>query len=42
LFYEDVASTLDWLADAFGFVEHLRYTDDDGSQRATGGTSVNT
>lgn len=31
LFYEDVASTLEWLTKAFGFVEHLRYTDDDGS-----------
>jgi PhnB protein len=31
LFYEDVASALEWLSTAFGFVEHLRFTDDDGS-----------
>lgn len=31
LYYEDVASMLDWLAKAFGLVEHLRYADDDGS-----------
>jgi uncharacterized glyoxalase superfamily protein PhnB len=30
-FYEDVAGAIDWLAKAFGFVEHLRYTEDDGS-----------
>jgi len=31
LFCEDVASALEWLSRAFGFVEHLRFTDDDGS-----------
>ena len=31
VFYEDVASAIDWLAKAFGFVEQLRYTEDDGS-----------
>lgn len=31
LFYEDVATALEWLSRAFGFVEHLRFTDDDGS-----------
>jgi uncharacterized glyoxalase superfamily protein PhnB len=31
LFYEDVAGVLAWLTKAFGFVEHLRYTEDDGS-----------
>lgn len=31
VFYEDVAGAIDWLAKAFGFVEHLRYTEDDGS-----------
>ena len=31
LFYEDVASALEWLSTAFGFVEHLRFTDDVGS-----------
>jgi uncharacterized glyoxalase superfamily protein PhnB len=31
LFYEDVAGALAWLTKACGFVEHLRYTEDDGS-----------
>jgi PhnB protein len=31
LFYEDAASALAWLTEAFGFVEHLRYTEGDGS-----------
>src|SRR5665809_173699 len=31
VFYEDVASAIEWLAKAFGFVEQLRYTEDDGS-----------
>lgn len=31
LYYEDVASMLDWLAMAFSFVEHLRYTEENGS-----------
>ena len=31
LFYEDVADALAWLTKTFGFIEHLRYTEDDGS-----------
>ena len=31
LFYEDVASALEWLSRVFGFVEHLRFTEEDGS-----------
>lgn len=31
LLYADVATALDWLAAAFGFVERLRYADDDGT-----------
>ncbi len=30
LFYEDVARALDWLRDAFGFEEKLRFADDSG------------
>ena len=30
LLYEDVATALDWLATAFGFVERLRFAGDDG------------
>jgi len=29
--YDDVAGALNWLRDAFGFVEHLRWTDPDGA-----------
>jgi PhnB protein len=31
LLYEDVAGALDWLANAFGFIERLRFEDPDGS-----------
>jgi PhnB protein len=31
LLYEDVAAALDWLRDAFGFEERLRFADDDGT-----------
>jgi uncharacterized glyoxalase superfamily protein PhnB len=31
LFYEDVAGALAWLTEAFGFVEHLRFAEGDGS-----------
>jgi uncharacterized glyoxalase superfamily protein PhnB len=31
LFYEEVGAALAWLTKTFGFVEHLRYTEDDGS-----------
>ncbi len=31
LLYEDVAGALDWLADAFGFRERLRFAGPDGS-----------
>lgn len=31
VFYEDVASAIDWLTKAFGLVEKLRYTEEDGS-----------
>jgi len=31
LFYEDVAAALAWLTKTFGLIEHLRYTEDDGS-----------
>jgi uncharacterized glyoxalase superfamily protein PhnB len=30
LSYEDGASAIDWLVEAFGFEERLRFTDDDG------------
>lgn len=30
LLYEDVAAALDWLAKAFGFTEHLRFSDPEG------------
>jgi uncharacterized glyoxalase superfamily protein PhnB len=30
LSYEDCGAAADWLANAFGFREHERYTDDDG------------
>lgn len=29
LFYDDVAAAMDWLVEAFGFVVHVRMTDDD-------------
>jgi PhnB protein len=29
--YEDAAAAIDWLVQAFGFRERLRYTEDDGS-----------
>ena len=31
LLYEDVAAAVDWLSRAFGFVEQLRFADDDGT-----------
>jgi len=31
LFYEDVAAALAWLTKSFGFIEHLRFTQDEGS-----------
>jgi uncharacterized glyoxalase superfamily protein PhnB len=33
LYYEDAAAALEWLAGAFGFVEKVRYLDDDGVVR---------
>jgi uncharacterized glyoxalase superfamily protein PhnB len=39
--YEDAAVAIDWLVEAFGFQERLRYTEDDGTvthaELATGG-----
>jgi uncharacterized glyoxalase superfamily protein PhnB len=31
LAYEDAAAAIDWLVEAFGFREKLRYTEDDGT-----------
>ena len=31
LAYEDATTAIDWLVDAFGFRERLRYTEDDGT-----------
>ena len=31
LSYEDAAAAIDWLVEAFGFTEKLRYTEDDGT-----------
>lgn len=30
LFYDDVGAAIDWLVEAFGFVIHVRMTDDNG------------
>jgi len=44
LLYEDVAVALGWLAEAYGFTETLRFTEDDGrvshAEMSTGGSGV--
>ena len=44
LAYEDGAAAIDWLVEAFGFDERLRFTDDDGTvshaELDTGGGTI--
>ena len=36
LFYDDAAAMIDWYRTVFGFVEHSRYTNEDGGVRKAG------
>jgi uncharacterized glyoxalase superfamily protein PhnB len=44
LFYDDAAAMIDWYETVFGFVEHSRYTNEDGGVRnaemIVGGTEL--